>query len=75
MVIGLIPIVGWPIAIIIFLVGHAFNIAMNGLGAFIHTTRLHFLEFFTKFYEGGGRTYKPFLSERKNTFIKLEGGD
>ncbi len=74
MVIDLIPWVGWIIAIVVFLVGHVFNIAMNGLGAFVHSTRLHFLEFFTKFYEGGGRTYKPFLAERKNTFIRLEGG-
>jgi len=74
MVIDLIPWLGWLIAIIVFVVGHLFNIAMNGLGAFVHSTRLHFLEFFTKFYEGGGRTYKPFIAERKNTFIKLEGG-
>jgi len=74
MVIDLIPWIGWIIAIVIFMIGHAFNIAMNGLGAFIHTTRLHFLEFFTKFYDGGGRSYKPFLAERKNTFVQLEGG-
>ncbi len=74
MVIDMIPWLGVPIAIVVFIVGHLFNVAMNGLGAFIHTTRLHFLEFFTKFYEGGGKTYKPFLAERKNTFIKLDGG-
>jgi V/A-type H+-transporting ATPase subunit I len=74
MVIDMIPWVGVLIAIVVFIVGHLFNVVMNGLGAFIHTTRLHFLEFFTKFYEGGGRTYKPFLAERKSTFVKLEGG-
>lgn len=74
MVLDMIPWVGVIIAIVVFIVGHLFNVVMNGLGAFIHTTRLHFLEFFTKFYEGGGRTYKPFLAERKNTFVKLGGG-
>ncbi|MBW2981214.1 V-type ATP synthase subunit I [Candidatus Woesearchaeota archaeon] len=70
MVIDLIPWVGFLFAIVIFVVGHLFNVVMNGLGSFIHSTRLHFLEFFTKFYEGGGRTYKPFLAERKKTFVK-----
>jgi len=74
MAVDLIPFLGIPIAIIVFIVGHLFNTAMNGLGAFIHSTRLHFLEFFTKFYEGGGKKYEPFLAERKNTFVKLEGG-
>ena len=74
MVAGLIPILGIPIAIIIFIIGHTFNIVMNSLGGFIHSTRLHFLEFFTKFYDGGGKAYKPFLATRKKTYIKLEGG-
>ena len=74
MVIDLIPWIGYPIAVIVFIIGHLFNVAMNGLGAFIHSTRLHFLEFFTKFYDGGGRTYKPFLAKRENTFIEIEGG-
>jgi len=74
MVVDLIPWIGIPIAVIVFIIGHLFNVAMNGLGAFIHSTRLHFLEFFTKFYDGGGRTYKPFLAKRENTFIELEGG-
>ena len=73
MAIDLIPWLGVPIAIVIFIIGHLFNVAMNGLGAFIHSTRLHFLEFFTKFYEGGGRTYEPFFAKRENTFVKLGG--
>ena len=70
MVIDLIPWVGYIFAALIFIVGHLFNVVMNGLGSFIHSTRLHFLEFFTKFYEGGGRTYKPFVAERKRTFVE-----
>ncbi len=67
---GMIPYAGIPIAIIVFIIGHTFNLAMNGLGAFIHTTRLHFLEFFTKFYDGGGRVYKPFHANRKDTYLE-----
>jgi V/A-type H+-transporting ATPase subunit I len=33
---------------------------MGCLGGFVHTTRLHFLECFSKFYEGGGKKYSPF---------------
>ena len=69
LVAAMIPYIGIPLAIIIFIVGHTFNMVMNGLGAFIHTTRLHFLEFFTKFYDGGGTLYKPFKAKRKNTEI------
>jgi V/A-type H+/Na+-transporting ATPase subunit I len=58
-----IPYVGWLAAILIFLVGHIFNMAMNGLGAFVHSIRLHFLEFFSKFYEGAGKKYIPFGNE------------
>ncbi len=67
LVAGMIPYIGIPLAIIIFIVGHLFNMLMNGLGAFIHSTRLHFLEFFTKFYFGGGRLYRPFKAKRKYT--------
>jgi len=72
MVIDLIPYAGWPLGILIFIVGHLFNMMMNGLGAFIHALRLHFLEFFSKFYEGGGSQYKPFSIMRKVTFTEVE---
>ncbi len=69
---SMIPVIGIPVAIVVFIIGHSFNMAMNGLGAFIHSTRLHFLEFFTKFYDGGGRVYKPFMALRKNTYIDIK---
>lgn len=54
----------------LLIVGHLFNLIMNGLGAFVHSLRLHFLEFFTKFYEGGGKPYHPFYATRKITEVK-----
>ena len=55
---------------VIFLFGHALNLAINALGAFIHASRLQYVEFFGKFYEDGGEAFDPF--RRKTKYIKLE---
>ncbi len=53
---------GWIFFILIFVVGHALNIAMCCLGAFVHPLRLNFLEFFKNAgYDGKGRTYDPLV--------------
>ncbi|MDR1017340.1 MAG: V-type ATP synthase subunit I [Lachnospiraceae bacterium] len=52
--------------------GHVFNMAINILGAYVHTNRLQFVEFFGKFYEGGGRAFAPFESNTKYVDIKEE---
>ena len=49
-----------PFMIVVYVAGHAMNIALNVLGAFIHSGRLQFVEFFSQFFEGGGRPFKPF---------------
>jgi V/A-type H+/Na+-transporting ATPase subunit I len=46
--------------ILIFVVGHMINIALGIIGPFLHSLRLHYVEYFTKFYKGGGREFKPF---------------
>lgn len=55
-------IVGAILFTVIFLVGHTLNLAINVLGAYVHTNRLQFVEFFGKFYEGGGRAFTPFCA-------------
>lgn len=60
------PIIGIPLAIIIAVVGHAFNLALSLLGSTVHSARLHFVEAFKSFFEGGGVEYKPFKIERSS---------
>ncbi len=56
--------------LIIFPVGHAFNLAINILGAFVHSLRLQYIEFFGKFYESGGRPFAPAVYRTKNYQLK-----
>ncbi|MFH1440087.1 MAG: V-type ATP synthase subunit I [Candidatus Woesearchaeota archaeon] len=48
------------IGVIILIIGHVINIALGILGPFLHSIRLHYVEFFNRFYKGGGKPYKPF---------------
>ena len=64
--------VGAVLFIIIFCFGHLFNLAINLLGAYVHTCRLQYVEFFGKFYEGGGREFSPFKQNTKYVDIKEE---
>lgn len=59
-----------PLGIIVFLVGHIFNIAINVLGAYVHNSRLQYIEFFSKFYQGGGHVFKPIGAGMKYNVIK-----
>ncbi len=69
-----IPLVGWLAMVLLLVFGHLFNLAINALGAFIHTARLQFVEFFTKFFEGGGRGFMPFREEGKYTELAEPDG-
>ena len=56
--------------IIVFLIGNVLNLAINALGAYVHTNRLTYVEFFGKFYEGGGTAFRPFAVNTKYYKIK-----
>lgn len=55
--------------LLIFVIGHVFNLAISGLGAYVHTSRLQYVEFFGKFYEAGGKPFRPFQANTKYTLI------
>lgn len=65
----MVPYFGYIIAVVIIIGGHTFNIAINALGSFIHSSRLQFVEFFPKFMEGGGVMLVPLKKESK--YIKI----
>jgi V/A-type H+-transporting ATPase subunit I len=56
--------------VVVFAVGQALNFGINVLGAYVHSNRLEYVEFFGKFYEGGGRKFKPFGVHTK--YIKIQ---
>ncbi|MBQ7638277.1 MAG: V-type ATP synthase subunit I [Clostridia bacterium] len=64
------PVVKVIMFIPVFLAGHAANLAINLIGAYVHTNRLQYVEFFSKFYEGGGRAFEPF--EAKTKFYRFK---
>ncbi|MCI8442652.1 MAG: V-type ATP synthase subunit I [Provencibacterium sp.] len=63
-------IIGAVLFLVIFLFGHFLNLAINALGSYVHTSRLQYVEFFGKFYEGGGRPFTPFKPETKYNLIE-----
>lgn len=66
----LIPVIGIFVAAIILIIGHLFNIIVNVLGAFVHSARLQFVEFFGKFLSGTGRPFRPFIRSERYVIIK-----
>ena len=62
-------IIGLIIFFIIFIIGSVLNFAINLLGAYVHTNRLQYVEFFGKFYDGGGEPFEPF--ETKTKYIEF----
>lgn len=67
--------IGFVAAALILVVGHTFNLVINLLGAFVHPTRLQFVEFFGKFYEAGGRAYTPFARRTKSLVLHPVPGE
>lgn len=57
------------VAVLFAVGGHLANFLLQALGGFIHALRLQYVEFFGHFYEGGGRLFQPFYTNRKNTLL------
>lgn len=65
-----VPYAGWFLGALVFVGGHLFNIALSVLGAFVHSLRLQFVEFFPKFFQGGGRLFTPLRNDYR--YISIE---
>jgi V/A-type H+-transporting ATPase subunit I len=63
----MIPFIGIVVTILLLLVLHVVNLAISALGAGVHSLRLQYVEFFNRFYEGGGHEFTPFKIKRKYT--------
>jgi V/A-type H+-transporting ATPase subunit I len=68
-----VPYAGYFLAAIVFVVGHLFNVGMSSLGAFVHSLRLQFIEFFSKFLAGGGRDFVPLKTHYSQILITDPG--
>ena len=66
---GVMKFVGFLIAVVLLIALHLFSIAINTLGTFVHCARLQYVEFFGKFYEEGGRAFKPLQYKTKHVQI------
>lgn len=59
--------IGFFLMIVVFLIGHVLNLVINVLGTFVHTSRLQYIEFFSRFYEDGGTPFVPIKDSDKYT--------
>ena len=65
-----VPYVGFILGLLMFVVGHTVNIALSLLSAFVHSWRLQFVEFFPKFFSGGGREFTPLRNAYQHILIR-----
>ncbi len=70
MLVGGMPVVGALVTAGVMAGGHVFNLVVSTLGSFVHAGRLQFVEFFTKFFEGGGKPFRPFRREGRYTVVR-----
>ena len=63
-------IIGKVIGAVLFVGCHAFNLGINALGAYVHSCRLQYIEFFGKFYEDGGKPFTPLGTKPKYVSIQ-----
>jgi V/A-type H+-transporting ATPase subunit I len=59
-------VIGYILMTFFMILGHTFNMAINVLGAYVHSSRLQYVEFFGKFYDGDGKPFNPFRLRTKH---------
>ena len=57
-------------AVVLFIACHLFNLGINALGAYVHSCRLQYIEFFSKFYEDGGKPFRPL--DMKTRYVSIQ---
>lgn len=62
-------LIGYAFGPLVMVLGHTFNIAMGVLGAYIHDSRLQYIEFFSKFYTGEGEKFTPLGSKFEYIYL------
>jgi len=72
---GLNNLFGIFVFALVFVFGHVFNFLINALGAYVHSSRLQYIEFFGKFYKGGGKAFTPLKINTKYTIIENDKED
>ena len=66
----IVPLIGILLLPIILIITHTANLVIQSLGAAVHSLRLQYVEFFNRFYEGGGQEFTPFKTKR--IYTRLE---
>lgn len=67
---ALVPVVGIVFLPILLIILHTANLGIQALGAAVHSLRLQYVEFFNRFYEGGGKEFDPFQTKRRYTRVE-----
>jgi V/A-type H+-transporting ATPase subunit I len=71
MIIDFLPVwARFTIGAVLFVLLHSINFGLSMLSAYVHGARLVFVEFFGKFYEGGGKALEPLKTEEKYIYLK-----
>ncbi|MGB4717525.1 MAG: V-type ATP synthase subunit I [Bacillota bacterium] len=63
------PVIGPVVTIVIVVFGHVFNLFIGVIGGYVHVSRLQYIEFFGKFFEGGGRAFSPLKAKSRYVYV------